>query len=428
MRNNFLLCFLSLSIFFSSAISAQNSSKKTDKIKVFLDCVQSWRCDFDYVRTEMKMVEFVRDRFQSDVHVQVNTQFSSAGGEQNQISFWGQQQFQNLNDTISYYNDPTFTDDDRRKQLVKYLKLGLVRFIAKTEAGKDLEITYAKKEDSSKAKSTSSKDPWNYWVFQFGANGNFNGNENYRSSSFYGYVNADRETEIWKINFYLSFDKNNQTIKQDSSESKFVTRNYNGGLQVARSINQHWSYGLSASYQNSLYSNMKAGFTIKPKLEYSIFSYPKFNSQRLIFQYMLGPVFNNYFDTTIYFKTKETQLQQSINLIASFTKPWGSVNIGVFWSNYFDDFSKNDLFFNGAVSWRIVKGLNFGIYGNYGLVHDQVSLRKGQATRDEILVRNRELHSSYDYGVGMGFSYRFGSISNSIVNPRFKGLNYSISF
>src|ERR1043165_8880797 len=391
MRNKFILCFVMLSIFFVSSSLAQNANKKPDKIKVFLDCTQSWRCDFDYVRTEMKMVEFVRDRFQSDVHVQVNSQSSSTGGEQNQMSFWGQQQFHNMNDTITFFNDPTYTDDEKRKQLVKYLKLGLTRFIAKTEAGKDLEITYTKRKDSSLVQSKPIKDHWNYWVFQFGANGNLSGNQNYRSRSYYAYVNADRETEEWKINFYLSFDKNNEVVKQDSSESKFVRRNYNGGLQIAKSINQHWSYGVSASFQNSLYSNIRSGFTIKPKLEYSLFTYSKFNTQRIILQYLLGPVFNNYFDSTIYFKAKETQLQQSITLITSFTKPWGSINLGIFWSNYFDDFSKNDLFFNGAVSWRITKGLNFGIYGNYGLVHDQISLRKGEATRDQILVRNREL-------------------------------------
>jgi len=177
-----------------------------------------------------------------------------------------------------------------------------------------------------------------------------------------------------------------------------------------------------------LYSNIKAGFTFKPKLEYSFFPYSKFNSSRIVLQYLIGGVHNNYYDTTVYFKTSEWQWQQSLNLITSFTKPWGSVNIGVFYSNYLEDFKLNNVFFNGAVSWRITTGLNFGIYGNYGLIHDQIALRKGNFTRDQLLVRTRELQSSYDYGIGLGFSYRFGSIRNSIVNPRFKGLNYSVSF
>jgi hypothetical protein len=421
MRKAILL--LTIIVFSCFAATAQNQ-----KLKVFLDCTRSWLCDFDYVRTEMKFVDFVRDRFQSDVHVLVNIQSSSTGGQQNEMNFLGQGKYQGLNDTLTFFNDPTLTDDDKRKQLVQYLKLGLIRFIAKQGGGKDLDITYKGKEDAAVA-TVKETDKWNYWVFQFGASGNFSGNKNYKSSSSYGYFNADRETEDMKVNFYVSADENKQTFKDENgNESQFNMQNYNSGLQVAKSINKHWSYGFNAAYQNTLFSNIESGFTFKPKIEYSVFPYSKFNSSRIVVQYLIGGVHNDYYDTTVYFKTSEWQWQQSVNLITSFTKPWGSVNIGIFYSNYLEDFKLNNLFFNGAVSWRITKGLNFGIYGNYGLIHDQIALRKGDYTRDQLLVRTRELQSSYDYGLGFGFSYRFGSIKNSIVNPRFKGLNYSVNF
>ena len=374
------------------------------------------------------MVEFVRDRFESDVHVMVNSQFSNSGGEQNQMNFIGQQRFQGLTDTLTYFNDPTATDDDKRKQLVKYLKLGLTRYVAKTDAGKYLEITFAGTDTTKSSKTFSKKDPWNYWVFQFGGSANFNGSRNYQSNSLYGYVNADQETEEWKNSFYVSADKSKQIFKDDSTESKFESKSYSAGVQIAKSINKHWSYGISAGYQNYFYSNIKAGFSLKPKIEYSLFPYSKFNSQRIVFQYMVGPIHNKYYDTTVYFKTKELQLEQSLNIITSFNQPWGNINIGIFWSNYFDDFSKNNLSFNGAINWKIAKGLNFGLYGYYALVHDQIALRKGGASRDELLIRNKELFSSFEYNLGFGFSYRFGSISNSTVNPRFKGLSYSVSF
>jgi len=57
-----------------------------------------------------------------------------------------------------------------------------------------------------------------------------------------------------------------------------------------------------------------------------------------------------------------------------------------------------------------------------------IALRKEQALRDEFFVKNRELKSSFQYNMGVGFSYRFGSVLNSIVNPRFRGLSYSINF
>jgi hypothetical protein len=410
-------------LLFSLFSQAQSSS---EKVKVFLDCTQSWLCDFDYVRSEMKMVNFVRDRFDADVHVLVNTQNSSSGGIQSQVSFIGQKKFQAFSDTLTYFNDPTSTQDEQRKKLVQYLKLGLVHYISKTPVGKSLVISYT--ENIKDTTTNTVTDKWKGWVYQIGANGNLNGSQNYKQHSVNIYISADKETEKWKINTSITSNSDVQTYIQDSTTSKFIRKEYAADVQIARSINAHWSYGLAASYANSLFSNIKLGVRLRPKLEYSFYPYSKFNTQRVVLQYMVGPVYNNYFDTTIFFKTKEFQLQQSLNIIASFTKPWGSINVGMFYSNYFDLFSKNELTFNGAISWKIFKGFNFALFGNYGLIHDQIGLRKGNFTRDELLVRNRELKSSFQYNLGMAFSYRFGSILNSIVNPRFKGLNYSINF
>lgn len=403
------------------------AQQQPDRLSVFLDCTQSWLCDYDYVRSELKAVDFVRDRFVADVHVLVNTQRSSSGGTQAQVHFIGLRRFQKQTDTLTYFNDPTATDDEQRKRLVHYLKLGLVPFLAKTTLGSRVEISFG--EGPIQNKPTSAQDPWNYWVFQFSGSGGLNGSQNYKTESYNGSFSADRETENWKVNFYFSGNKDVQTfIDEDENESTFKRKEYFSELQVARSINQHWSYGLSSFYVNSLFSNVRTGMKLRPKLEYSFFPYSKFNSQRIVAQYMIGAVYKNYYDTTIYFKTKEWQMQHNLNVIASFTKPWGSVNAGIFYANYFDDFSKNNIGVNGAVSWRIVKGLNFALWGTYSLVHDQIALRKGQASRDELLVKNRELKSSYQYNMGIGFSYRFGSVQNSIVNPRFRGLSYSVNF
>jgi len=72
--------------------------------------------------------------------------------------------------------------------------------------------------------------------------------------------------------------------------------------------------------------------------------------------------------------------------------------------------------------------LNFAIWGNYGLIHDQIALRKGTASGDELLVKNREKKFNYNYNLGVANSYRFGSILNNFINPAFRGLNYSINF
>lgn len=416
---------LIVSFCFYSGIHAQNTS---DRLSVFLDCTQSWICDYDYVRSEITAVDFVRDRFVADVHILVTNQRSSSGGIQAALNFIGLRRFKNMQDTLTYFTDPTATEDEQRKKMVQLVKVGLVPFLARTSAVDQLEVGFGNLK-SNQETTTITNDPWNFWVFQLGANGGLNGSQNYKSHEYTANISADRETEEWKINFDVSAYKQVDTYIDDvGKESEFTRKEYYSNLQVAKSINAHWSYGLSASFTNSLFSNIKTGIKFRPKIEYSLFPYSKFNTQRVVAQYMVGPVYNNYYDTTVYFATEETLMQQHFNIITSFTKPWGNINIGLFFSNYFDDLEKNNLSFNGAVSWKIAKGLNFALWGNYGLIHDQIALRKGQATRDQLLVRNRELRSSYRYNLGVGFSYRFGSVQNSVVNPRFRGLSYSINF
>jgi hypothetical protein len=72
--------------------------------------------------------------------------------------------------------------------------------------------------------------------------------------------------------------------------------------------------------------------------------------------------------------------------------------------------------------------LQFGVGGNFEFIRDQISLPKSGASRDDVLTRRRLIASNFSYFMGVGFSYRFGSIYNSQVNPTFKGLNYSLNF
>ena len=126
-------------------------------------------------------------------------------------------------------------------------------------------------------------------------------------------------------------------------------------------------------------------------------------------------------------KTKEVLLRQGAGVIASFTKDWGNINIGAFWNNYLNDLSKNRFFLGGAVSWNVFKGFKFSVGGNYELVHDQLSIPKLGASRDDLLTQRILIASSYSYFMGVGFSYTFGSIYNSQVHPTFRGLNFNLS-
>jgi hypothetical protein len=48
-----------------------------------------------------------------------------------------------------------------------------------------------------------------------------------------------------------------------------------------------------------------------------------------------------------------------------------------------------------------------------------ISLPRRGATAEEVLLRLRRLQSGYEYDLQVGLTYTFGSIFNTIVNPRF---------
>ena len=51
-------------------------------------------------------------------------------------------------------------------------------------------------------------------------------------------------------------------------------------------------------------------------------------------------------------------------------------------------------------------------------IRDQLYLPRGVASNEEVLVRQRQLATSYSYQVYASISYSFGSIFNNVVNPR----------
>jgi hypothetical protein len=425
MKKSILTAFTIILVFISA--TAQTASKN-DKLKVFLDCTREWLCDFDFVRQEMKMVDFVRDRFQADVHVQVVTNFSSGGGEQNELNFIGMKNFSSKNDTLNYFNNATMTEDEKRKQLVKYLKLGLTSYYAKTSVAEKIDISYSVK-DNEDTKEQQKKDRWNFWQMSINASGNFNGDQNYKGQYISGGVSAGRETNKSRTNINISQETNKTTFtladgSKDIAQNKSTSFNANHAIK----LNEHWAVGGNLNYQRSLFDNYDMNLVIRPRLEYSFTPYSKFNSERIIIQYLIGTEVNNYSDSTIYFKTNETQVRQSLNLIASFTKPWGSINLGTFFSHYMSDFKKKNISFNGSVNWKVFKGFNFGIGGEYAIVRDQINIKKGSASSTDVLTRRRALLSGYNYFVAVGFSYRFGSIFNSAVFPAMRGLNWSLNF
>ena len=87
-------------------------------------------------------------------------------------------------------------------------------------------------------------------------------------------------------------------------------------------------------------------------------------------------------------------------------------------SQYLSDFSKNRAALTGNTGIRVFRGLSVSVLGSVSHIADQLNLPKGGVTDEEILLRLRELSTSFQYFVSLGLSYTFGSIYSNVVNPR----------
>ncbi len=420
---SFTLCLL-----LSYSTFSQNT--KQERLKIFVDC-NSVYCDLTYIKTEINVVDFVLDRIASDVHVLITSQQLGSGATQYQMIFFGQQKFKNIIDTLTCNTKPNATESEVRDLQTQYLKVGLMPFITKQGFANEVTLNMKQNTSDSTKKATSNqttKDKWNYWVYRVNANGNFNADQNYKSNRLSLNLNANRVTDKLKFNFRVNANKNNSVFTYDDGNGNIdKIKVNNSGWSVynrlVKSINQHWSIGYEASAYNSVFSNMKKSIVVGPAIEYSVFPYKDVTTKFFSFQYSINYRYNNYYDTTLYLKTKEGLAYHFLSTSLSLNQKWGTFSTGINYSSYFHDKKVNSLDMFLSADVRITGGLSFYMYAFGGLIHDQVYLPKGNASISDVLARRRQLASDFNFYTSFGISYRFGSILNNFVNPRMDGNN-----
>lgn len=413
------------SLLFTFQIFSQEHEDTTDALRqfaptVFIDC---FFCDENYVRTEITFVNYVRDPNQADVHVLVTTQRTGGGGEEYTLTFIGQNKAAGLNDTLSFITKQSDTDDLKPQKLTKSLKIGLARYVARTPLSEYLNINY-----QVPAKVDQVIDKWDYWVFSTWINSNLNGEK--ASSSVYlsGGLSASRITHDWKLEFSLNRSYSENKFDWGDMKILSISRGYNFSSMVVRSISEHWSAGGFADVSTSTFGNIRLLISTAPAVEYNIFPYSESTRRQLRLMYKIAYENVRYEEETIFDKTAEQLLKQSLSFTLDLRQPWGSVSTTLSGSQFLHDFQKRSLRIFTNLNLRLFEGLSLNLFASYSRINDQLSLRKGQATTEQILLRRTELATNYRYSGYIGLSYTFGSIYSNIVNPRFGSSGGSFYF
>ena len=394
---------------------------KQAMIRVFLDCND---CDDEYVTTNVTFVDFVRDRASADLHVLVTTQGTGGGGDAWTLKFIGLSRFQGHDHTFTFNTPQTASEDDNRKEFTRIFKIGLVAYAADSSASGQIDVSGAKRATTMTpgAAAAPTKDPWNFWVFRVGTNGSVNGEASSNSKSYRFNGSASRTTEQWKINFSSNGNHNQSNYMISDDETvKSLSDSWNFSSLIVKSLGPKLSFGGRASVSHSSYSNTDRSMNVSPGIEYDFFPYSENTRRSLTVQYTLGVSRYNYKDVTIFDKLDESVPNHSINMSLGLRQPWGSLSASANFSQHLNHTDRYSSSVFAATDVRLFKGFSFNVFGEYSKIKDQIGLRKGGASEQEVLLRLQQLATTYSYNFSFGISYSFGSIFNNTVNPRFGG-------
>lgn len=406
-------------------------AQEADALNVFLDCSQPG-CDFDFFRREISVVNWVRDREAATVHILVTSRVNGGGGRTYELAFIGRGDREGLDTDLAWSSPGGAVADELRGGIAARIKLGLVGYLLGTPAEDlirvEMGLPIGRPSRPGNLQAGDGEDPWDHWVFRLGANGFGFGESTLTDRNYSGSVDADRVTEDWKLNLGANLRRSQQTYELEDTTVRETRRDWGVEAALVRSVGRQWAVGLRADAGSSSFYNQDLRWGLQPGVEYDVFPYSESSRRALTFQYLVGPQHWDYAEETIFGKTDETRWRQSLIASLALNQPWGRWSTSARGQQFLHDTAKYSVTLSGSLNVRLFQGFSIRVSGNYSWIRDQLYLSGEGATNEQILLRQRQLETSFRYFTSFGIEYRFGSIFNNIVNPRFGGSNSEFFF
>lgn len=392
---------------------------QSTNLNVFLNC-QRAKCYVDYLKTELTMFNFVRDQAAADVLIMITANANASGGANYTVFFEGQNTLRTQLDTIKFASKQDATDDIIRKKLLNSVSLGLLGYLKNVEMADLVKVSFNRMPNQ---RNEIKKDDWNNWIFGVGGNGRFSGESNRTNVSFDANFRGGRTTEKSKFSFNTYYNQRANSVVVDSVTNTVKVNDYGFNSLFVAAFNNHWSLGGFIKGYHSVYQNIKFSKSIAPALEYSVFPVQDFNRKQLRWIYQAGLRDFDYIELTIFDKIEETLPYQQVTGILGFTENWGNFSAELSGYQYLNNLERYRLSLEIDLSLRIAQGLSLRFYGNGSQINNQISLPKQSGETANVLLGGRQLATTFSYLTSFGLNYTFGSVNNSIVNPRFSGVN-----
>lgn len=403
------------------------AASNAQALRVFLDCDSFRYCDPDFYRREIPYINYTRDREDAQVHLLVSVQTTGAGGQQFTLDFIGREDFAGVDDRLELSTQANLAEERVLTRLARRIQLGLARYIARTGQSDEVRLVpEGARAGGPPATGVAAPedDPWNFWTFRLGGSGFYSGQEQQSFAFANLSASANRITDQQKLETSVGFNYSESNFDlNDSTTFTSVTRGYSANFLFVRSAGPKVGWGFQLGANRSTFSNEQLTLRAAPAVEYNLFPYDESARRQIRFLYSVGLTRLDYEEETIFFEQTEVVPDHRLGVSGEVRQPWGSANLSIQFVQHLNDLSRHRIRADGGVELRLVRGLSLRLDGGASRIRDQINIAAGDASDEEVLTRQRELETGFEYNLSVGLSYTFGSIFSNVVNPRFGGRN-----
>ena len=403
------ILFIIIILNFSFNLKGQNKLPK-----FYIKCE---RCDNNFLKNEISYVDHVRDQGLADIQLFIYRNRNANNGNRYTLDYIGANKFSDNKISLTLDTNPKMTRDEIRNSLKRKIELGLIHYLMKTDIADNILISIDS-QISNVNSNESSSDKWKNWVFQTAGEANFENETSRKQSNFEIQFDADKVTDKIKLQIDLDFERSNNRYEND--DNTFISKRNRKNLTIKSvwSINDKWSTGVIAGLGGDTYQNINFRHWVQPAIEYSFFPYNEFVRREMVINYGIGYGYRNYIEETIYNKFEEYVYVHQIGFETRFRQPWGEIYARLSGKSFLQEPSKNSMRLNSWFSIRVFEGLSFRIGGEIELIRDQISLPKGNASIEDLLLQQKEIATDFYSEFRVGLSYTFGSAFNNYLNSR----------
>lgn len=380
--------------------------------RLYLDCGRD--CTDEFYRQELNYFDWVRDRHDADFAILVSQQVASNGGRAYTVTLL-QRAGPAIVRTVATGPGEVLASD--RAKLLRAALQCLFEALRGTPHEAAFELALPRRDSAALA---AVRDGWDHWVLTPELSLELEGEDSLYYMELLASLHVRRITETSKLRSVSRFSR--RAVAYVLGDGERVSGHVDGvseRLVYAHSIGRHFAAGALAVGQRARYENLELHVHGGSIVEWNVFPYEENASRQLRFAYQVGAWYSRYFERSASGLFHEVRPYHALATIVDTNQAWGSVQAVVQVNSFIDEPKRWRLAAGLLFSLSLVAGLALHFEGEVGWIHDQIGLRARPPTDREIFLETRELEREFAVEALFGFAYTFGSVHNTIVNPRF---------